>query len=257
MQENHPLNTASVRAVIVAPVRSGGTFLAHCLSNHPDVYCDRGEPLRAAGVWRPYAEMDRALLLDVMTQQTGYLVSMCKLTYDQAWGEDVWAWIQKRSPRVIWLTRKNLLRQALSQVVNRRVRPEGMERPQHSFEPVAVEPIQVEPAEVMRYIEHFARQNRAAGERLRAMERVPMERVLPVTYEELTGGQEQAEELEPTVGRKLCAFLDVDYAPMPTRLVRIHRGPVAALVSNWRELRDALLQSRYPEVATGEARWSC
>ena len=97
----------------------------------------------------------------------------------------------------------------------------------------------------------------AAEERLRAMERVPMERVLPVTYEELTGGQEQAEELEPTVGRKLCAFLDVDYAPMPTRLVRIHRGPVAALVSNWRELRDALLQSRYPEVATGEARWSC
>ena len=26
MQENHPLNTASVRAVIVAPVRSGGTI---------------------------------------------------------------------------------------------------------------------------------------------------------------------------------------------------------------------------------------
>jgi hypothetical protein len=252
MQENHPLNTASLRALIVAPVRSGGTFLAHCLSNHPDVYCDRGEPLRAAGVWRSYAEMDRALLLDVLTQQTGYLVSLCKLTYDQAWGEDVWAWVQERRPRVIWLTRKNLLRQALSQVMNRRVRLEGMERAQHSFEPVVVEPIRVESAEVMRYIEHFGRQNRTAGERLRTLERV-----LSVTYEEVTGGQEQAEGLDPTMGRRICAFLDLDYAPMPRRLVRIHRGPVSALVSNWRELRAALLQSRYPEVAMGEARWNC
>jgi len=38
--------------LILAHVRTGGTFCAHALSNHPQVYCDRGETLHHLSAWR-------------------------------------------------------------------------------------------------------------------------------------------------------------------------------------------------------------
>lgn len=251
--DNHPLAESAVHGVIVAPVRSGGTFLAHCLSNHPHVFCDRGEPLRVLSNWRPYAQLDPARLLDVLTNQTGYRASLCKLTYDQAFREDIWTWVQERIPRVIWLVRENLLRQAISQAINRKVRLHSLQRAQHSFEPVPIEPVRVLPQTLMRYIAHFGRQNYAARTRL-----ATLPRVLRVTYEEITAnpeGADQATGLAESAGVEICQFLGVAYVPMPTSLVRIHPGPLSALLSNWEEVRDALLQSRYADLARGE-RWT-
>ena len=45
-------------AVVIASVRSGGTYLAHCLSNHPQVFCDRGESLHHDSLWHRYLKAD-------------------------------------------------------------------------------------------------------------------------------------------------------------------------------------------------------
>jgi predicted nuclease of predicted toxin-antitoxin system len=250
---NHPLLSLATPMVIVAPVRAGGTFLSHCLSNHPDIYCDRGEPLRQASGWRAFTRENRAELLTVLASQTGYRVSGFKLTYDQAFQDDVQAWLATTKPRVIWLRRENLLRQAISQIVNRAVREGALQRAQHSFGAVAIEPVAIEPADAIRYLVHFGRQNKAAEKLLAELT------VLPVTYEEITANREhgyEAQELNPEAGARICEFLGVPYAPMPTRLVRIHAGPISSLVSNWQELRVALLDAGYAAVVAGERQWT-
>jgi hypothetical protein len=237
---NHPLLNRASAALIIAPVRSGGTFLSHCLSNHPDMYWDRGEPLLKRSNWGPYSQTDRIRLLDVLTNQTGYLVSGCKVTYDQAFQPDVWEWIARRQPYILWLRRENLLRQAVSQVINRRVAAGELDRPQHSFERLEIEPVEIDPQDIVRYIVHFGRQDKGAGQRLR--EALPY--VLALTYEAITGNEE-ATEIAPAEAQRICEFLGVEVLPMTTRMIRIHPGPLSAILSNWPEVRGAVRRSEY------------
>jgi hypothetical protein len=209
--------------------------------------------MRKLSEWRPFTLSERTELLDVLTNQTGYLVSLCKLTYDQAFCDDIWGWIQKQAPRVIWLKRANLIRQAVSQIINRNVAAHKLQRPQHSFEPVLIEPVAVSVPAVIRYIEHFGRQNRNAEARLN-----DVERVFPITYEEIMANPKhlyQAEGMNEDAGKRICAFLGVPYEPMPTRLMRIHPGPLSNLISNWRDVREAL-QVRHSDLVKGEQHWN-
>ena len=250
--DNHPMNQRATPALIIAPVRSGGTFLEHCLSNHPDIFCERGEPLLVRSVWRPYTLKNRTRLLDVLLNQTGYRVSMCKLTYDQVFCEDVWAWVMKRNPKVIWLTRESLLRQAISMAINRMVNDDKLQRAQHSFESVPVEPVTIDPAQIIRFIKHFGRQNAMAKVQLKQIKDV-----LPVTYEEITRNPKQlyqAEGLNPDAGKRICEFLGVPFEPMPTHLVRVNPGPLCSILSNWVEVRDMLVKT-FPEIEKGEQHW--
>src|SRR3972149_501108 len=70
---NHP-----TRAVLIAPNRSGGTFLAQYLSSHPQIFCDRGEPLHPKSCWRQ-AGLTPAQVVNLLTSQLYYLVSMFKM----------------------------------------------------------------------------------------------------------------------------------------------------------------------------------
>jgi len=38
-------------AILLTEPRTGGTFLAGCLSNHTDVFCARGEPFHRGSRW--------------------------------------------------------------------------------------------------------------------------------------------------------------------------------------------------------------
>ena len=67
-------------AIIIAGPHTGGTFLAHGLSNHPDVYCERQEVLHLGSSYRMIeAGLSSLDILKIVWGQTGYLVSACKL----------------------------------------------------------------------------------------------------------------------------------------------------------------------------------
>ena len=62
-------------AVIITLQRTGGSWLAGCLSNHPDIFCTRGEPLAKRSLWTRAAPDDVARL-DLILRQQYYKIAM-------------------------------------------------------------------------------------------------------------------------------------------------------------------------------------
>src|SRR5512139_4102857 len=116
-------------AIILAGVRTGGIFLAHCLSNHPRIFCDRSEPLNGKHIYYQLLRPDLVKILTCLTHQPFYHVSMCKVTFGQAVLPGVWEYITKNVPNVIFLTRRSVLHQAVSLCINN----SAPGRPAHSF----------------------------------------------------------------------------------------------------------------------------
>ena len=69
--ENDETKYLARPAVLIASVRSGGTFLAHCLSNHPQIFCDRGESLHYRSLWHTHLTTNRAKLIYCLTHMLG------------------------------------------------------------------------------------------------------------------------------------------------------------------------------------------
>lgn len=252
--QNDPTQNMARPAIIVAAIRAGGTFLSHCLSNHPNIYCNRGEPLHHGSSWSAAFNGDRRLLLRVLLNQTGYQISMCKLTYVQAFHRDIWPEIQRLKPWVIWLRRANMIRQALSVAINQQARAGQLVHPQHTFEPTEPVRIEIPPGQFLRYLDGLTQQNTRAEMRLSSLPHV-----LPMVYEEITSNpwhHDTAAGLSSKARMQICLFLGVPIRPMPTDLIRVNPGPLSELLVNWDEIRQAIMKSPYSELLEGERHWT-
>jgi len=231
--ENDETKYSARSAVIVAAVRSGGTFLAHCLSNHPDIFCDRGESLHHTSLWHTHLTADRGKLLYCLTHMQGYRVSMCKLTYQQAFSE-VWDYIRKIP--IIWLRRENTIRQAVSVLLNEMARGGRIERPQHTFG--RVEPVHMDlaPHLVLRAARGLLEQDQRAEGQLGGLE------PLRLTYEEIVG---PASTLADGMGKRICTFLGVRCVALGCDLTRINPQPLAGMITNWEAVRGAIEGSEF------------
>jgi len=69
-------------AALITHTRSGGSSLATCLSNHPDIFCPRGEPLLEGTEWREaFPDATSVDILECITRAHFYKVGLCKITY--------------------------------------------------------------------------------------------------------------------------------------------------------------------------------
>jgi hypothetical protein len=245
IRDNDQTKNVAQPAVIVAAIRSGGTFLTHCLSNHSQIACDRGEPIHHLSVWCRMLKRDRRKILAVLLNQTGYMVSMCRLTYIQAFNEDIWAWLIRQQPWVIWLYRENILRQAISVHLNRLVRDKGQfKRPAHTFKQVGPVSVEVAPAHFLKMCRGLDERNRWAEKRLTAMRRVER-----LTYAEVVGGEMAvANQLPTETTKKICNFLGVRYEPLGCDLRRVNPYPLSELIGNWADVERAIKGSEFAEL---------
>lgn len=257
MRESDLTKNIATPAVIVAAIRSGGTFLAHCLSNHPQIFCDRAESLHHKSVWCTSVTTNRRHILAALLNQSGYRASMCKLTYSQAFHDEIWPWLLKRKPYVIWLYRTNLLRQAVSVYLNQQTRQAGaLQHPQHSFEEVEAVRVSIEPTLFLKYVRGLAQQNRQAQTRVSSFEHV-----LTLTYDQVSGGEGlTARKLPPSTGRMVCEFLGVSHSAsslqaMACDLKRINPYPLREMIANWGEVERAILASEFSPMLDDEAIW--
>ena len=254
-RNNDPTRNMARPAVIIAAVRSGGTFLSHCLSNHRQIFCTRGEPLHYRSVFyagdpAAFMDIDRRNLLGVLLNQTGYEVSMCKTTYMQALDAQVWAWLVKRQPRVIWLRRENRIRQAVSLLINKAARRGEVKHPQHAFRKRRAASVTLDPVVVLK----AARGLCAVDQRV-AGQIAQIEHVYRVTYAQIVGGEgAEARELPEKTTGELCGFLGVRYEALGCDLVRTNAHPLREVLSNWNEMEPAIRNSEF--AGTLEDEWT-
>jgi len=241
--ENDETKHIARPAVIIASVRSGGTFLAHCLSNHPQIFCDRGESLHYRSLWHTHLTTNRAELIYCLTHMQGWRVSMCKLIYQQAFLDEVWRYIVELE-HVIWLRRENTIRQAVSVLLNQMARRGRLQRPQHTFERVSPICVDLKPEWVLKTARVLLERDRKAKRRVDPLN------PLALTYEEIVG---PASMLADGAARRICEFLEVRYIPtLACELTRINPQPLAEMIANWDEVRRAIEASAFAHCLRDE-----
>lgn len=230
-------------AIIAANTRSGGTFLARCLSNHPDVFCTRREVLHSNNIWRGAMGDQFVKIVKLALSQRDYQVSMCKLTYSQLGNvESVRKHLREIQPRVVWLRRKNVLRQGISVILLKMGNNNTINRPAHTTKALPPLRVTLNPKQVCGQAHGMAKRDRRFDKRLHKW----FSQMLPVTYEEITANADDSgtsTALAPRAGRKICRFLDVPYMEMPTHFVRVNPQPLSEMIENWDEVRAAVAES--------------
>ncbi|MBN1956195.1 MAG: hypothetical protein JW900_14275 [Anaerolineae bacterium] len=232
-------------AVIITGWRTGGTWLTHCLSNHPDIFCARAEALHSESLYRRWATP--AQVLDFVYGQWHYTVNMCKLTYAQAFRDrPVWEYMTRLKPAVIHLVREDVVRQAVSMILLKMHNSGRTAQPAHSLAETTPARARLDPAMVVRYARNLTAADRSARERLAGW------RVLELTYAEMVGGEGKSPEyMQKRAAERVCAFLGVPYVRMGSRLKAVNPFALGETVANWAEVRAALLASEFRELAGG------
>lgn len=239
------------QAVIVANVRSGGTFLAHCLSNHEDVHCDRGEVMHSRGIWRQCIPGDPALVLRCALNQDHYAVCACKLTYTQAFHKTVWPYLVETRPKLIWLHRENHLRQAVSVILVKLLRKGLVNQPVHSTERTVPMSVEIAPEIVLHHVRSMAQQDAQAAERLGKLGKY-----LELTYAQVVGGENVvATQLPTDTTLRLCTYLDVPYQTLRSRLTKVNARPLREMLTNWDEIEAVVRDAGMGHYLEDEAVW--
>ena len=203
-------------ALIVAGPRSGGTFLAHCLSNHPDIYCERQEVLHeSSAFFRVGKWMKPHHVLQIVWGHSGYEAACCRVQYAQLSAPGLWDLVQQHKAVLIHLTRKNKLRQAVSVIINQGVRRRGLAfHPQHTTtRPEKPMTLALRPLDVQRLVQRLIDVEEAWKRMIQASSLPNVD----VTYERITGGSVEADQLAPDVTEWICKALGVPVPGQPLK----------------------------------------
>ena len=226
-------------AILIAHTRSGGTFLAHCLSNHPDIFCPRGEPLKMWHGHIPGTKQTQALAIALHAYH--YKVSMCRLT-DVQTSIAIYDYLRRVEAKIVLLERRNLLRCAVSQTLMNMVNRGELKRPIHTTTTIKPVPVTLSPQAVL----ERCRWQQEWHERVRqdvAETRLP---VLHLTYARVTGGEMvSAERVSLRETERICSFLGVEHLPLTASLRAVSPFSLKALVANWDNLEEAVQDSEF------------
>lgn len=225
-----------IRAVIISAQRSGGLFLAGCLSNHPDISCPREEIFKRETIWQRKIRLNHGHLLDFVLSQPFYKVNACRLTYDQIFNPEIEAWIKKNQIRLIHLTRM-ILPTVTSTLLAKMEMSAGT--PRHYFDDSFKddEILEVTPEEVIHRIKHLLKQRKAFQERFGSDR-------LELKYEEITKHGWMLPQ-EETV--KICDFLEIQALRLTTQNRKMHRRPVRSYYKNWIQI-EIELEKAFPDL---------
>lgn len=223
------------KAVLISTSRSGSTFLLNCLDSHPQIGCERSEPLSPSSAWADL-KVDRHELMRVLWRRAGYRVAMFKLSYRQLkWvGTDI---LQTEGVSIIHLHRRNALRVIVSSAINTAAVAGEIDHPTHSFAPVTPVGIRLEPAEVVAALEKYRKDTKIVTKRIRSLG-LPF---LLLTYDDLVGRDgREVSHLPKETNDLITHFLGVAPTRMFSETKRINPHPLSEIVENWSEVRRAI-----------------
>lgn len=227
-------------AIVIAHTRSGGCWLMHCLSSHPDISCPRGEPLLPASNYR--RAFPKATDTDILTcvgNPEQYRIGIAKVTYNQL-TPGIEKWIDDHKAPVIHLTRRNIVRVVVSQMITGMAVTNRVDHVAHSFkrpDPVCVH---LSPNRVL----HLCK--RMVNRKVAMMKKLGKYQALHVDYAEMVGGEgNQAAEMDPVIGADICDHLGIQRKVMTAQLKRVNGYPLHRIIKNWAELQYAVKHSKF------------
>lgn len=103
--------------VILFIPRSGSTFLAHCLSNHPEIYCSRREPLGKYSPERALGMTNNAKIVKLELTRLNYTAVLTKLRLRDARLPEVAAMLKHIKAKIIYIERQDRVAHAISGLV--------------------------------------------------------------------------------------------------------------------------------------------
>ena len=65
-----------------------------------------------------------------------------------------------------------------------------------------------------------------------------MIKILNLTYEELTKNDKDINDLDSTISKKICNFLDVNFEDMYPTTMKVNNSSYEKYISNWDELKE-------------------
>ncbi len=211
--------------LIFAQGRTGSSLLVDLLNRSPSVHCD--EEILARPVLLPtrWVSAHRGRHQGCTY---GFKVKLYQLTIDQRI-DDPGAWLsamQRSGWRVLYLRRRNLLRQVLSNILASR-----SSRYHYRSAPTARAPVTIDLAEML---ELMSVRQRIGEEERMALAGVPHE---SVCYED----DLMLSERHQSTFDRLARVLGAEPAYATTELRRINSGPLSGLVDNYRQLERELV----------------
>jgi LPS sulfotransferase NodH len=250
--DNDPTKTVAQPYLIVSGVRTGGTYLAHSLSNHPQVFCDRGESMHRLSIWRNKArQVDGHLLLHLLTHQEGYHASGFRMVYSQA--RPLIPYIIKERCKVIMLRRENVLRQSVSWLFHQMVRKAIVPYfPVHSFKEVKIpKQAEIRPEAILKWCRTFEQAHYDMVDALDALDLIEIE------YSKMVGGEGETQpKMSRAISYKICGFLGVKKQILGCDLKRVHSHPLKAILKNWNDVEEAVKESPYARFLDDENKWT-
>jgi len=223
------MGKSSLKAVIIAANRSGGTFLSHALDSHPLIVCERDEPLHRRS---PYARagLDIRATRDLIWSREQSAVNMFKVSYSQFLGKgDVFPKIFEVKPHIIHLYRDNLLAAGLSEVLRRE---RGF--PTHHINRIpgkSPSPVSLNPITVADMIEKYILDRAKVRNKLKQIGSPTIE----ISYVDITGGEGES-VYGVKSNRQICIFLDVYVTPLMAQYVHKVNPSIKSNITNLDEI---------------------
>lgn len=242
------MDNIGTRFVIITWQRTGGTFLSHCLSRHPDVYCYREEVL-----WRkdsPRSLFPKADFLDLIRlfiEQPGWGAQGAKIIYGHA-SPKVLGWLESHEGRVIHLVRDNVVRVAVSKAIVMAQRE--ISYPKRRLVPGSpTDRIVLDPYVVMRIAkEYVAERKKMLG--VLGKLKIP---ILTVSYTDMVGSEGvETFRMQKDASHALCKFLGVRPRVLDCRLYKSGTRRMQDVIRNWDTIEAWVRASGFAYCLEGE-----
>ena len=236
-------------ALLITHTRSGGTMLNYALSTHKRIFWTRGEPLLRQMEWgKAFPGAPDTNILNCITRASFYTVAGCKITYEQMTSH-IWDWIQEKKPKILHLTRENMIRVIVSQMITGLVASQKLDHHAHSFDVLDIARVTVDPQIL---IARAQRQDRAIASMRKRMAEISGLSVLELTYDEITGGQNEIDEIPSEIAEQICNFLGVRLENLACDLRRVNRAPLSEIVENWEAVKKVISATEYRGMIEGD-----
>lgn len=240
---------------ILSTYRTGSTLLATALNSHPRIICESEILNKNTWINRPpFDSSEKLRFLDVLDKNEGwqnrvYLtnnITRCEkrgpcgfgamLKY-QHLNKDVVNYLNHKGSRLMFVTRKDIVRRELSYLLARAIRQRSnMTESIHYTEEKRIDPVTFT-QEMISNLKKRIRETQNIDAEYMGM--FDPKNIMVFRYEDLTGN-DSVSAIDARISYPLCDFLHVDRMILTSEIIKNKNAQPETAIANWREVKQQI-----------------